>query len=159
MIRHLLWKKTFLPDITNWPFRVARGPDPGWISLYDFGITLQQSCQNLSFGIKFQLQRLVQGGFLHAHIVLKFIPRVVKFLEIWGEENTVYGLQQMSKDIPYSGPQTEAHFFSIDELEAMMPVYDDSVDSMSAFAIVRRHSHLALIHRARITPTGIYLEV
>ena len=158
MIRRFLWKKTFLPDIITWPFRVARGPDPGWISLYDFSIILQQSCQNLSFGIKFQLQRLVQGGFLHAHVVLNFIPSVVKFLETWGEERTVYGLQQMSKDIPYPGPQTEACFFSIQELEAMMLVYDESVDSMSAFATVRRHSHSALIHRARVTPTGIYLE-
>ena len=157
-IKALLHKKTFLPVIFDWPYRLSRGPSPRDITLQSLIILLQDSCHYLEFGIKFQLQRLAQNAYLLPRVVVQFLPIVLKHRERWGPEATVYALQQMSKEIPYAGPGTEATNFSISHLEELLGQPYESSDGSSPYALMRRHPHLVLIHRARVTPTAVMLE-
>ena len=157
-IRRLLHHKTFLPDIVNWPYHLAPGPSPQKISMAGLLHLLQESYHSLEFGVKFQLQRLAQNAFLLPHVVAQFIPSVLAFEKREGFEATVYALQQMSKEIPYSGPGTEASNFSIGQLEELLERPYESVLEKSAFKLARQHTHLVLIHRAHVTPTGIILD-
>lgn len=158
-IRALLHRKTFLPDIANWPFRVTPVPQPGTTMTLDHLVRfLEHSCYNLEFAVKFQLQRLAQNSYLLPHIVLRLIPTVIDYHKKCGFEATVNALQQMSKEIPYAGPESEAKMFTVKALGCLLTEQNESNDIISPFTLVRRYSHLVLIHRARVTPTTIHLE-
>ena len=157
-IRNLLRRKTFLPDIVNWPFRWITSPSFTYVSHQDLVSSLQNQYQDLDFAIKFQLQRLSQNLYLLPRVVKDLIPTIIKFERQRGVEATVYALHEMSKRIEFAGPETEAEFFDIKNLKKLLEAQDDSNDSLSPFALVRQYSHLVLVHRARVTPTAIYLE-
>ena len=157
-IKNLLHRKTFLPDIVVWPFWNGSRSSARVGSYRDLVNLLQNSLQHVDFSIRFQLQRLAQNLYLLPHIVDRLIPKVLEFEQNRGVEATVYALQQFSKRIDYAGAASEADLFTISNLEALLNAQDDSYDTLSPFALARRYSHLVLIHRARITPTSVYLE-
>ena len=151
MIRNLIHRKRFLPDLVVWPFRNASSSSLQNISFRDLVNQLQTKFQNIDFGIRFQLQRLAQNLYLPPHVVHRLIPKVQEFESKLGTESTVSALQQFSKRIEYAGPASDATLFTISNLEALLNAQDDSYDSLSAFALARRYSHLVLIHRASRT--------
>ena len=66
----------------------------------------------------------------------------------------------MSRDLPWSaGPSVEAAHYDLRNVVANIRRYATSfVLAGSTYDVVRKYSHMALIHFVHVTPAGTYLE-
>jgi hypothetical protein len=131
------------------------------ISMQDLNQELANYVKNqyLDFKGAFQLLKLAYNGKLLPWIVIKLIPSTIKQFRVHGAEKLVLGLISFYESISEPGPATQAHEFDINFLEQQIEEHIHyAVLQGSMFHTVKRAKHLLLIHRIRITPTGIYLE-
>lgn len=157
-IQRLLMKDKRLPDIIKWQFSVRSAPESSYTAMLSLQRTLTDA--NLSFAIKFQLQKLAQNSFLLPELVSRLVPVMIGIQEKHGMERSVQRLQLLAKNLPFAGPDADDTVFEFDYLKDYLKdvLNDEENDELSAFELARRHPNLILIHRARVTPAGIYLE-
>ena len=149
------------PNAISWPFRQIPTP-----STYTAGMQhldrlfSHRAFLHLDFSVKFQVQRLAQNGFLQPSTAAALLPAVSQLAERHGRDVATQAMQRLFRDIPYAGPESEAEYFSIAYLEDSLRRHEQAVlkEGSFTFAIAKRYPHLVLVHRVRITPTGMYLE-
>lgn len=123
--------------------------------------TLGRLYENVSFDVKFQFQKLAQDGILPPAKVVELFRRIVDKGEDIDDATLIPALRKVAQRIPYAGPQTDAEELSIDRLTALLADIQESIRSealYSAASLVEKHEHIALIHKAMVTPTGTYLS-
>ncbi|KAL8828644.1 MAG: hypothetical protein Q9170_006510 [Blastenia crenularia] len=116
--------------------------------------------KGFSFEVKFQLQRLAQNGYLPPYRILQLMQAMKRTFADAEGPTLASALRRFSNQIPYPGPGTEASDFSQDTLlELLMENYDHVVrDKEYAKDITQQYEHLASIHKAMVTPAGVYLS-
>ena len=160
-VRNLLAFKPYVPKAASWPFKLLPMKTSFVKSMQDLHLLFQhRNFENLSFGVKFQVQRLAQNGFLPPSLTAAFLPVVSKLAKRRGMDTTVQTLQKLFQEIPFAGPESEAECFTVAHLEHELLRLEKIVlrEPGFNFAVAKRHNHLALVHRVRVTPTGMYLE-
>ncbi|KAJ8612959.1 hypothetical protein MRB53_037167 [Persea americana] len=119
-------------------------------------------CAKLPWSIRFQLQRLGQNGYLPAKVVVQLLARIVRLHTKCArnaEQATAQAIRNMSRSLPYAGPEADPAVFCLEELIAAVQQHiDNFVYRGSVYDLVRRHPHLGLIHQALVTPTGTFLD-
>ena len=160
-VRKLLSSISYIPKAASWPFKLIPVKISFLRSMRDLHRLFQHPAfEHLSFGVKFQVQRLAQNGYLSPSLTAAFLPVVSTLAKRRGMKTTVQTLQRLFQEIPYAGPDSEAEYFTVAYLEDQLRQLEKSVSKEPTFnfAVADKHNHLALVHRARVTPTGIYLE-
>lgn len=115
--------------------------------------------QKVSFDVKFQLQRLAQNGVIPPDRVTELLGYVSRNFSKVDDAILVASIRKLYLAIPYAGPGTEASEFSEKTLSNRLTEFQQSAaleDSNSHLA--EKYEHIALIHKATVTPVGIILS-
>jgi hypothetical protein len=121
---------------------------------------LSYTYQSLSFGVKFQMQRLAQNGFLAPASVLKLLPEVTRVFTRSGSVICIEAVRKLFRQIPFAGPDADPKSFDLQNLVGLLRQNEKTatVYGCPMFDLTQQHSHIALIYKATVTPTGIFLE-
>lgn len=121
---------------------------------------LTNPIQQLSFGVKFQLQRLAQNGYLAPARVLQLLPEVMRIFARSGGVICVEAVRKLFRQIPYAGPDAEPKAFQVKTLLQLLHDNEKAAAANGCPTVehTKQHAHLALIHKATVTPTGTFLE-
>ncbi|KAI9739001.1 MAG: hypothetical protein M1818_005315 [Claussenomyces sp. TS43310] len=153
-----LRKSREIPSVVYCQTRVRRPLEPWhteWGRLRRAFSTLYQS---LPFAILFQMQKLAQNGFLPPSRVLELFPTVSLMVGRSGVQVSVVAIQKLWQQIPYAGPETEASEVSLLALATLLIENEKwSKKEETLLAEKRESENVAIIHRATVTPAGIYL--
>ena len=117
-----------------------------------------RASMQISFGVKFQLLRLAQNGYLPPIKVVNFINSVLEHSASVSWEVITRAIQRLADQIPYAGPGTDSFDLS---LQALSRKLGDNVESIVKEDSYTQHSeqpgHIAQVLKAVVTPTGIHL--
>ena len=156
----VMTRKPLLPPHVQWSYGHQRSdrPYPNDVSQL---ISDLHEYNEVHFAVKFQAQRLAQNGYLTPIMVCKLLPTLEAIEERSGYRIAVQAIQKLFGQIPYAGPEAEAYYFDQANLHDTLIENEQwslKNRSLSPFSLIKRHPHLVLIHRVRVTPTGVYLE-
>jgi hypothetical protein len=114
----------------------------------------------LSFEMRFQALKLVLNGKLPPASVFSLLPTLSKLVSQGiPTRSCAEALRHLYKTLPSFGPDNLAENFTRDEMSRKIISFtSEHVDGYSPYQTAKKYDHLALIHRIRVTPTGIYLE-
>lgn len=121
---------------------------------------LSKLYDNISFEVKFQFQRLAQNGVLSPAKVVELFKRVVDMGKDIDDVTLISAVRRLSNQVPFPGPHTRSEDLSIDTLMALLAQCQEDVKTEALYSadLVEKHEHIALIHKAMVTPAGIYLS-
>jgi hypothetical protein len=112
----------------------------------------------LPFGIRFQLQKLAQNGYLSPLKVVDLLPELKEMHARSGSRVCVSAIRRLSRQIPYAGPDTEAKHFDLRHLTTSLRRIESELKLGGVCPDEPTPSdQVALIHKATVTPSGIYL--
>jgi len=114
----------------------------------------------LQFGVRFQMHRMACNGYLSPAQVSGLLPRVQAMALQKGSDVVAHALRNLARSLPLPGPDTCQHY-KPSSLESELLNFADEYDSDvsdNPYELVKRHKHVMLVHRAVVTPTGLYLE-
>jgi hypothetical protein len=115
-----------------------------------------------SFAVKFQMQKLAQDGYLPPSTVIKMIPDIVLMMQRSGVAVTVSAIRKLFLEVPYHGPEAEAHEFHVDALLQKLKEHEDRAKReelyMGVSAGTSESDNTANIFRARVTPARVSLH-
>lgn len=120
-------------------------------------IELRSLSCDLSIPVKFQVQRLAQNNYLHPALVLQLLPEIEE-MQARNPGNTsicVAAIKKLSTQISFSGPDTQADEFVLSELVDFLRKNESKLHIDGIPRITS--TNVAVIHRAKITPTSMYL--
>ena len=119
----------------------------------------RQDPPTVSFEVKFQLQRLAQNGILPPAKVVELLNSVNHNFRNINDTTLVAAIQKLYFVIPYAGPQTEASEFSIRTLSTLLAEHVKSAALEASYShLAETYEHIALVHKATVTPVGIILS-
>ncbi|KAI2011885.1 hypothetical protein LOZ39_004388 [Ophidiomyces ophidiicola] len=113
--------------------------------------------ENILFILKFQLVKLVWNGEISPDKVSRLYPSIQNFVDVHGVYNTVEGLKIFSHKLDYASPDTDA---SEVDVEGLVKLLGNCIDRVTFQGTSRLTSHPnnVNVHRAQVTPSGIYLS-
>lgn len=115
--------------------------------------------QKVSFDVKFQLQRLAQNGVIPPDRVTELLSYVSRNFSKVDDSILVASIRKLYLAIPYAGPGTEASEFSEKTLSNLLIEFQQSAALEDANShLAEKYEHIALIHKATVTPVGIILS-
>lgn len=113
-----------------------------------------------SFEVKFQFQRLAQNGYLSPGEVAELFQQTYPVsTRRFKDTALIAALRKLSIELPFPGPQTQASALSIDTLSELLTLFQEQASKDSAYIDpADQYEHMAWVHRATVTPTGIVLK-
>ncbi|KUJ21239.1 rna-dependent rna polymerase-like protein [Mollisia scopiformis] len=119
--------------------------------------------QTLPWKLKFQIRLLVSNGYLTPSQTLAMLPEFQKLHGRSELDICITALQRFRNQILYAGSDTDAKDLELEALvqqlrEAEAKAKSDDRLRSTDGPINLSSDHLAMIHRAMITPAGIYLD-
>jgi hypothetical protein len=116
------------------------------------------SYTGLPFAVKFQVQKLAQNGYLSPNKVLALLPEISDLSSRSKVRVCVNAIRRLFQQIPFPGPETEAKEFELEALICLLRGNEEQSKSRGIYLDELRGSeHVAVIHRATVTPAGTYL--
>lgn len=113
-----------------------------------------------SFEVKFQFQRLAQNGYLSPGEVAELFQHTYPIsARRFKDTALIAALRKLSIELPFPGPQTQASALSIENLSSILTMFQEQASKDSAYIDpADQYEHMAWVHRATVTPTGIVLK-
>ena len=149
-----------IPDSMVWnTSTVIRTPFVSQISRLNMALAGAKYTK-LPFIIKFQLQKLAQNGYLEPSKVEELLPIVASQLQTDHSAATVAeSIRNLGGYLPFAGPETEAVELSIQTLSKYLARNQESIVRGESYAngFAEQYDHIASVHKATITPAGVYL--
>ena len=114
---------------------------------------------NLSFDLKFQMQKLAQNGYLSPVKVVELLAVVSRHVKERDVETVTQSLRTLQGRIPFAGPATEASDLSLETLTQILEESQQSIIRGDQYVpdLADQYDHIASVHKATVTPTGVYL--
>ncbi|KAM5482683.1 hypothetical protein McanCB56680_003643 [Microsporum canis] len=110
------------------------------------------------YRVKFQLQKLVWNGDLSLDRASLFFPVVLRLYKQHNPDTIAQALSRLSRDLQFPSPGVLPSEVGI---EAITEVFENTIDSIlrngSELDFNLVHQNNVLVHRAMVTPCGIYL--
>lgn len=151
-----------MPPIIPLNTHIRRPQESLTLELGKLQQAFNSSSNRLPFAIKFQMQKLAQDGYLSPSTVIEMLPEVTAMMERSGTPITVSALRKLFLEVPYRGPEAESQEFHIDKLlQTLKENEDRSIREetyMKGSADTLEPENVANIHRALVTPAGVYLH-
>lgn len=153
-----------LPPITRRLIRIVEGVHG--IELFSFHRDFKRLTDSLSprsaslpFSVRYQLQKLAQNGYLPIDRVLQLLPHVKKLFSRSGERTTLAIIRKLFRHIPWSSPDADVAVFDASNLIDAMLDFEEQVikNGLHEEDDVDESEKVATIHKAQITPSGVYL--
>lgn len=120
--------------------------------------SLSSSTTTLPFSIRFQVQKLAQNVYLLPNRVVAIIPEFWGICSRSGERVCLKVIRKFFRQIPYAGPDVEASYFDPTSLVQVLREIESEIKCGGLFPGEPVASqHVAVIHKATVTPTGTYL--
>ncbi|KAK2764926.1 hypothetical protein FQN54_008623 [Arachnomyces sp. PD_36] len=144
-----------MPDMANWVDFVGQPKIPYYMQIARLLPLITD--QNLPFRVKFQLQMLVWNGVLPPMKVAELIPHVYQLVDRLGRDRSVQVLSRLERTMRYAGPDEDKSTFDVTAIADLFSDleldyrYQDSANS------AKQSPHQISIHRAIVTPAGVYL--
>ena len=114
---------------------------------------------NFSFDLKFQMQKLAQNGYLSPARVVELLTVVSRHIKERNMEAVTQSVRSLQGRIPFAGPATEASDLSLETLTQMLEENQESIIRGETYVpnLADQYDHITLVHKATVTPTGVYL--
>lgn len=115
---------------------------------------------SLPFELKFQMQKLAQNGVLGPSKVVELLGVVARHFDKNKDAATVVqSVRNLYDQIPFPGPGTEASDLSLATLSERLVQNQESILREHSYStgLADRYDHITSVHKATVTPTGIYL--
>lgn len=114
---------------------------------------------HLSFEVKFQFQKLAQNGVLPPARVVELLKRTARSVNGVDDNTLVAAVRKLSNQIPFAGPHTDSSELHVDTLYTLLEQNQELIERESLYSagLAEKYEHIALIHKATVTPVGIYL--
>ena len=154
-----LKKAREIPPITQWPTTVHHPARPYARELTQLSSALASTYESVPFALKFQMQRLVQYGYLGPSRVVELLSEVHAMTKRSDLKTCLAAVQKLFQQIPFQGPSTESDDFKLQTLVAWLKDNENAFkreDPRLSKAKQRRNANLAMIHNAMVTPAGTY---
>ena len=121
---------------------------------------LANTFATMPFDARFQLQKFAQNGFLPPDKVFELLPYVAKCLKVTDVTTVALALRYLGSQLPFAGPDTDASETEVQTLKSMLrqSIETTSASDRYASVLADQHEHIMLVHKALVTPAGIYLE-
>ncbi|KAL8946947.1 MAG: hypothetical protein Q9222_006725, partial [Ikaeria aurantiellina] len=149
------------PDVISWDTIMADGV-PFAAQMTQFNTALNEArFSKFSFEVKYQLQRLVQNGVLPPYKVVQMINKIRRALPDADSETLASSIKRLYVQIPFPGAGAEASALSPDTLIGMASDNYDSIVRETQYSpqtFTKQYEQIAQIHKALVTPVGIYLS-
>ncbi|MCJ1281547.1 hypothetical protein MMC26_000867 [Xylographa opegraphella] len=152
----LALKERQIPKLVSWKTSTIPPPVTYCEQLVLFVTSLAH--QEIPYQLKYQLQMLVWNGILSPDKVNHLISTVVQFYRRVGVDLAVHCIQNLAKKVQYAGPEADQADFELGMLAKFILGFADT-GGQEAYLPYTRTSHPngTWIHRATVTPLGIYL--
>ncbi|KAL8727231.1 MAG: hypothetical protein Q9166_006195 [cf. Caloplaca sp. 2 TL-2023] len=147
------------PDIVSWDVSVTTKP------LFTAQMTeLNRALdvdhyRKFTFEVKFQLQKLAQNGYLPPYKVVQLMQVISKTFLDPECSLLAKAVRRLSYQVPFAGAGTEASELSLPALQGL--VVDNYITVLRekdyAKDVTQEYEQIASIHKATVTPAGIYL--
>ena len=113
----------------------------------------------LPFELKFQIQKLAQNGYLSPAKVVELLAVVACHVRERDLRIVTQSVRTLHGQIPFAGPATEALELSLDTLTQMLVENQESILREEIYVpdLAGQYDHIASVHKAMVTPTGVYL--
>ena len=113
----------------------------------------------LPFGLKFQLQKLAQNGYLSPTAVLGLLSVVYRHLQEANVAVVIQSVRNLFGWIPFAGPDVESSELSLETLTEFLDQAKISILREKSYSngLADRYEHIASIQKAMVTPAGVYL--
>jgi hypothetical protein len=159
-IDNLLKQGQKLPPSISCPTSIMKAKMSFHHEMQALLLALKNPSEPPSFGVKFQMQRLAQNGFLAPALVLKLLPEVTRICARSGGVICIEAVRKLFRQIPYAGPDADPNAFDLETLLQLLLGNEETATANGCpmFDLTQQHSHIALIHKATVTPTGVFLE-
>jgi len=149
-----------MPPSIPWPTSVVA---PGSLYATEMDMLISALCGRYSsfpFDLRFQAQRLAQNGYLAPARVLELLPHILETFHRSGSFTTAEALRKLSRQLPFAGPDADGKLFAIEHLRKLLGENEmTSTRELSHnSSVTEQHPHIGLVHKALVTPAGIYLE-
>jgi hypothetical protein len=127
----------------------------------EFGRLLQllsPTATTLPFAIKFQLQKLAQNGYLPPSKVIALLPAVKDMYLRSDRRICVSAVRKLFLQIPFAGPDTDPECFKLQTLVILLRK-NEQLSKRDGLYLEEPvgSENAAVIHRATVTPAGVYL--
>lgn len=154
-----LRRLTHIPQSTRWNTNTILKSDFSlWMS-HLVSVLASEKYNKLSFEVKFQFQRLAQNGYLPPKTVLELLNGVI---DSSGRNDVIMvaSLRKLSYQLEYPGPGLDASELSVNTLITKLAQTQESVERELLFSpgFYKQYDHIMPVHKAMVTPTGIYLS-
>ena len=115
---------------------------------------------NLSFDLKYQMQKLAQNGYLSPAKVVELLAVVSRHAKERDVRVVAQSVRTLCGQISFAGPTTEASDLSLETLTQMLVQNQESIIRGETYLpnLADQYDHIASVHKAMVTPTGIYLD-
>ncbi len=155
-----LRRLTHIPQSTRWNTnKILKSDFALWMS-HLVSVLASENYNKISFGVKFQFQRLAQNGYLPPKTVLELLSAVVDSSSGRNDVIMVASLRKFSNQLEYPGPGLDASELSVNTLISKLAQNQELVERELLFSpgFYEQYHHIAPVHKAMVTPTGIYLS-
>ena len=114
---------------------------------------------NLSFELKFQMQKLAQNGYLSPDKVVGLLAVVSRHAKERDVTVVTQSVRTLCEQIPFAGPATEASHLSRETLTQMLVENQESIVRGETYLpnLGDQYDHIASVHKVMVTPAGTYL--
>ena len=156
----LLRKGWEMPPSIPWPTSVVA---PRSLYAVEMDLLISALCNRYKlfpFSLQFQVQRLAQNGYLTPARVLELLPHILQIFHRSDGFTADEALRKLSRQLPFAGPDVEGKEFAIEHIAKLLRENEKaSTRELShSFSIPEQHPHIGLVHKALVTPAGVYLE-
>ena len=155
-----LRRLTHIPQGMRWnTIKILESDFSAWMSLLA-SVLASGKYNKISFEVKFQFQRLAQNGYLPPKRVLELLSGVFDSMSGRSDAIMVASLRKLSHQLQYPGPGVDASELSVKTLITKLAQSQESVERELGFSpgFYGQYKHIVLVHKAMVTPTGIYLS-
>ena len=162
-LRHidsLLRQSQRLPPSITCPTSVTEAEATFQVEMQGLLRALSRPSHSLSFGVNFQMQRLAQNGYLAPARVLKLLPGVTRIFKRSGSTICSEAIRKLSRQMPFAGPDADPNAFDLDALLDLLQENEATATANGCpkFDLAQQYNHIALVHKATVSPTGVFLE-
>jgi hypothetical protein len=146
-----------VPDMARWVDHVAQPALPYYALKAGFEALLIG--QDLPFRVKYQLEALVWNGYLSPAKVAELMPDICGLFRRLGVDHAVHILTKLGRQLRYAGPDVDKSEFDVKTLAGYLSdiELDPSYGYLDSTGTSREGLHQISVHRATVTPLGIYL--
>ena len=148
-----------IPEIYPWPTTILE-PRRSYASEQTrLSTALATQYGDISFSLKFQMQKLVQNGYLSPAKVMELLPAVSKMGKNSSLPVCVDALRRLFNQIPFPGPGAEVEDFKVSTLLELLRKNEVASNEEHSYLSMspRNVDSYVTIHKATVTPAGTYL--